>query len=70
MKKTLIIIVLSILISGALTLVQYQESLASAKEAATLAAMKTNGRAPAKTYAIPEENKEEEDEEVWDGECH
>jgi hypothetical protein len=72
MKKTLLIIVLSILISGALTLAQYQERLALAKDAAALAAMKINGRTPAKIYVIPEEIEvaEEDDEDAWHGECN
>jgi hypothetical protein len=71
MKKILVLIGLAILISGSLTLVQYQERFALAKEAAAKGpAVSTPApavHAAAETYDIPAESGH--DEGAWDGEC-
>lgn len=70
MKKTLIFIGLFILFSGSMTLIQYQERLAEARTIvaapATEAALEKTSAAP----VVPAAPAEEEEDDIWDGECH
>jgi hypothetical protein len=68
MKKTMLFICVIILLSGALTLIQYKERLAEASAAAQIAAS-ASAKTPA-AQAVPVQEAGEEEDDIWDGECH